>query len=87
MLIHLLYSEINIKLPDKIALENCLIVNKYFNKCPPTVFKNCFTLSSYFHPYNTCWSNLGYIIVPPHNTKLYERNSANISTVYLWYYL
>ena len=78
-----LFRDLNIlKLPDKIALENCLFINKYFNKCLPTIFKNWFTLSSDFHTYNTRWSNLGCIVVPPHNTKLYGRNSVNISAVY-----
>ena len=36
-----LFRDLNIlKLPDKIALENCLFINKYFNKCLPTIFKN-----------------------------------------------
>ena len=83
-----LFRDLNIlKLPDKIALENCLFINKYFNKCLPTIFKNWFTLSSDFHTYNTRWSNLGCIVVPPHNTKLYGRNSVNISAVYSWNYL
>ena len=76
-----------LKLSDKIALENCLFINKYFNKCLPTIFKNWFTLSSDFHTYNTRWSNLGCIVVPPHNTKLYGRNLVNISAVYSWNYL
>ena len=64
-----LFRDFNIlKLLDKIAPENCLFLNKYFNKCLPTIFKNGFTLSSDFHTYNTRWSNLGYIVVPPHNT-------------------
>ena len=38
-----LFRDFNIlKLPDKIALENCLFINKYFNKCLPTIFKNWF---------------------------------------------
>ena len=64
-----LFRDLNIlKLLDKIAPENCLFLNKYFNKCLSTIFKNGFTFSSDFHTYNTRWSNLGYIVVPPHNT-------------------
>ena len=86
--ISLLFRELNIlKLLDKIALENCLFMNKYFNKCLPAIFKNWFTLSSDFHTYKTRWSNLGCIVVPPHNTKLYGRNSVNISAVYTRNYL
>ena len=61
-----------LKLPDKIALENCprkLPHHKYFNKCLPIIFKNWFTLSSDFHDYNTRLSNLGCTVLPPHNTK------------------
>ena len=40
-----LFRELNIlKLPDKIALENCLFIIKYFNKCLPPIFKNWFNL-------------------------------------------
>ena len=32
-----LFRDLDIlKLPDKIALEKCLFINKYFNKCLPT---------------------------------------------------
>ena len=73
-----LFRDLNIlKLPDKIAVENCLFINKYFNKCLPRIFKNWFTLSSDFHTYNTPWSNLDFTVVPPHNTKLYGRNSIH----------
>ena len=85
-----LFRDLNIlKLPDKIALENCLLVSKYFNKCLSTIFKNRFTLSSDFYTYNTRCFNLGCIVVPlpPHNTKIYGRNSVNIRTVYSWNYL
>ena len=72
-----LFRDLNIlKLHDKIALEKYLFINKYFKKCLPTIFKNWFTLSSIFHIYNTRWSNLGCIVVPPRNTKLHARNSA-----------
>ena len=83
-----LFRELNIlKLPDKITLENCFFINKYFNKCLPIIFKNWFILSSPFHTYNICWSNLGCIVVAPHNTKIYGRNSINISGVYACNYL
>ena len=82
------FRDLNIlKLPDKIALENFLFINKYFNKCLGAIFKNWFTLSSDFHTYNTCWPNLGCIVVPPQNTKLFGRTSVNISAVYSWNHL
>ena len=78
----LLFIESNIlEFPKKISLENCLFINKIFNKFLPTIFKNSFTLSSDFHTHSTCWSNLGSLIVPLHNTKLYGRNSVNISAI------
>ena len=50
-----LFRELNIlKLPDGISQENCLFINKYFNKCLCTIFKNWFTISSDFHTYSTC---------------------------------
>ena len=83
-----LFRDLNIlKLHDKIALENCLFINKYFNKCLTTIFKNWFTLLFDFHTYSTRWSNLGCIVVPGNDTKLYGRNSVNISAVYSWNYL
>ena len=79
-----LFRDLNIlKSLDKIALENCLFTKKYFNKCLSAIFKNWCTLSSDFHTYNICWFSLGCIVVPHHNTKLYRRNSVNISAVYL----
>ena len=48
---------------------------------PTPIFKNWFSLSSDFHTYNTRWSK------PPHNTKLYGRNSFKIGAVYSWNYL
>ena len=66
-----------LKLPDEIALENCLFVNKYFNKFLPLtnvnltkVFKNWFTISSDFHTSSTRWSSLGCLVVPPYNTTI-----------------
>ena len=53
----------------KIALENCLIINKCFNKCLPTIFKNWFTPSSDFDTYNSRWSNLGRVVVPQGGTQ------------------
>ena len=73
-----------LKLPDEIVLETCLCINKYFNNFLPIIFKNWFTLSTDFHIYNTHWSNLGCLVVPPYNTKLYGRNTVSFSGVYTW---
>ena len=76
----LLFRHLNIvKLPDKIVLENCLYINKYFNKCLPTIFKIRFTLSSDFHTYNTCWSNLGCIVVLPITLNYMEETQSTLA--------
>ena len=63
-----LFRELNIlKCPDKISLKNCLFIDRSFNKDLPAIFQNWLTLSSDVHTYNTRWSNLGCIVVPPIN--------------------
>ena len=58
------FKESNIlKFPNKVALENCFFINKYFNNFLPTIFKNWVTLSSGFHTYNSRWSSLGCLVV------------------------
>ena len=84
---HLFKESGILKFPDKIALENYIFINKNFNKVSPTIFKNWFTLSTDSHVYDMCWSSLGCLVVPPHKTKLYGRNSINISVIYTWNYL
>ena len=76
-----------LKFPDKIALENCIFIMNYFKQTLPTPFKNWFTLSTDSHTHNTRWSNLGYLKIPPHKTKIYGRQSVNISAIYIWNYL
>ena len=67
-----LFRESNIlKLQDICSRK--LPFHKYFNKVLPTIFKNWFTLSSDFYTYSTRWSNLGYLVAPPDNTKLYGK--------------
>ena len=48
------------KIADKIALENSLFINKYYNKILSTIFKNWFTLSTNSYKNNSRWSNLGF---------------------------
>ena len=80
-----LFEDSNIlKFPDKIALENCIFIKKYFNQTLPTPFKNWFTLSTDSHTHNTRWSNLGCLNIPPHKTKMYGRQTVNISAIYIW---
>ena len=42
-------------------------------------------LSSY--KWDHRWPNLGYLKIPPHETKIYGRQSVNISAIYTWNYL
>ena len=48
------FKDINIlKLPDKVSLENCVLICKYFNKFLPKTFKNWFTLETASNTHNT----------------------------------
>ena len=76
-----------LKFPEKIALENCIFIMNYFNQTLPTPFKNWFTHSTDSHTHNTRSSNLGYLKILPHKTKIYRKQSVNISAIYIWNYL
>ena len=83
-----LFKDSNIlKFPDKIALRNCIFIKNDFEPTFPTPFENWFTLFTDSHTHNTRWSNLGCLKIPLHKTKIYGRQSANISTIYIWNYL
>ena len=83
-----LFKDSNIlKFPDKMTLENCIFIKNYFSQTLPTPFKNRFTLSTDSHTHNTRWSNLGCLKIPPHKTRIYGRQSVNISAMYIWNYL
>ena len=44
------FEHLNIlKLPDKISLENCILICKYFNESLLKSFKNWFTLAATSH--------------------------------------
>ena len=54
-----LFKDSNIlKFPDKIALENCIFIKKYFNETLPIPVKNWFTLYTDSHTHNARWSKL-----------------------------
>ena len=60
-----LFKKLNIlKLPDKVFLENCILICKYFNQYLPKTFKNWFTLASASHIHNTRWSDSGCLKIP-----------------------
>ena len=73
-----------LKFPDKIFY---IFIKNYFNQTLPIPFKNWFTLSTDLHTHNTRWSNLDCLKIPPHKTKIYGRQSVNISAIYIWNYL
>ena len=72
---------------DKIALENSIFIHKSLKHQLPQPFDNWFGLSSNFHTHNTRGSNLGYLNVPSHRTKLYGRNFVYIRAIFTWKYL
>ena len=82
-----LFKDSNIlKFPEKITLENCIFIKKYFNQNLPKPFKNWFTLSTDSHAQNTRRSNLGCLKIPFHKTKIYGKQSVNISAICIWNY-
>ena len=84
----LLFKDSSIlKFPNKIGLENFIFIKNYFNQTLPTPFKNWFTLSTDSHTHNTRWSNISYLKIPPHKTKIYGTLSVNIFAIYIWSYL
>ena len=69
-----LFKNLNIlKLPDKVSLENCILICKYFNQSLPKSFKNWFTPATDSHTHNTRWSNSCCLKIPSHKTKIYGR--------------
>ena len=84
---HLLKNLNILKLPDKVSLENCILICKYFNQSLLKTFKNWFTFATASHTHKSRWSNSGYLNIPSHNTKLYGMHSINTSAIYKWNYL
>ena len=76
-----------LKFPEKTCLEIIFFISNYFNQTSPTSFKNWFTLSANSRTHNTRWSNLSFLKIPPHKTKIYRIQSLNISAINIWNYL
>ena len=76
-----------LKLPDKVVLENCILISKYFNQSLPKTFKNWFTLATASSTNNTRCSDVGFLKIHSHNKKLYRRDSVNIRATYTYNYL
>ena len=75
------------KMPDQIALETYFLINVYFNKILPTIFKIQLTLATDNHGYDTRQFHLGRLAMPLRKTKLYKRSPVNISAIYTRKYL
>ena len=68
-----LFKNLNIlKLPDKVSLENCIFICKYFNQSLPKSFKNWVTLATASHTHNNRWSNSGCLLIK--RKYVYTRN-------------
>ena len=61
-------------------------MKNYFNQTLPTPSKNWFTLSTDSHTRSTRWSNLGYLKIPAHETKIYGRQSVNVRAIFICNY-
>ena len=75
------------KLPDKVSLEKCILICKYFNQSLLKSFKSWFTLATTSHTHNTRWYSSSCLKIPSHKTKIYGRHSINISAIYTQNYL
>ena len=73
-----------IKFPDKIKIENCLLINKYFHNKLPSTFNSWFNLSSNCHNYETSFSSKGNLKVPMANTTSYGKASFINMAVKTW---
>ena len=73
-----------IKLPDKVKLENCLLVNKYFHDKLPSIFKQWFTLSSDSHKYETSFASNGNLKIPSVKTTSYGKSSFINMAIKTW---
>ena len=78
-----LESEI-IKFPDKVKIENCLFVSKYFHNKLPSTFNKWFTFSSNSHKYETTFASQGNLKVPSVRTTSYGKSSFTSMAVKTW---
>ena len=78
-----LFKDCNIlKFHDKTALQSSIFIHKSFKHELSQPFNSQFGLSLNFNTQNTRWSNLGFLNVPFHITKLYGRNSVSINAIF-----
>ena len=73
-----------IKLPDKILMENCLLIGKSINFGILLIFNHWFTLSFESHSYETSSSSEGLLKVKTVNIKKYSREAIINNAVSSW---
>ena len=73
-----------IKLPDKIIMENCLFISKSIIFNLPPIFNHWFTFSSDSHNYETSSSSKGLLKVKTVNTKKYGREAMTNNAASSW---
>ena len=77
-----LYLRLTIlKLPDKIFLENYLLITKAINNILPSIFNNWFTFTTETHRYETSSSTNGLLKIPNINTTSYDKYSGKTSSI------
>ena len=73
-----------IKLYDQISIDNCIFINKVFNKRVPPIFQDWFAFSSLGHSHNLRSCASGFLKIPHFNTKYHGRLSFRINAIYTW---
>lgn len=73
-----------LKFPDKVSLENCIFFINFSINIYPETFKSWLTLTTVSHTHHTRWSKSRCLKIPSQNTKLYGRDSVNISAIHAW---
>ena len=61
-----------IKLYDQISIDNCIFINKVFNKRVPPIFQDWFAFSSLGHSHNLRSCASGFLKIPHFNTSIME---------------
>ena len=71
-------------MPDKIILENCLLISKAKNNFWPSLFNNWFTFLSKTYQYKTSLSTKGLLQIPIINTKSYDKGLVKACKITSW---
>ena len=69
------------------ALENCIFISQSLKGLLLSIFNNWYKFSFESHPYDTRWSNLGYLKIPSYHTKTYGKYSMFVNLIYVWNHL